>query len=128
MIMKTIYKVVKPPHSIDEGSVFYSARETNANRQSYRLGVPTTNERMPLFAFDTQEHAEDFRKFGESILECQVVLSPKQPKRILLRPTLSNILFWRQIWSKKLVTEATRPIIKGTIFCSSITPLEVVKW
>ena len=126
MIMKTVYKVVMTPHLMHDGSIFYSARETNDNRQTYELGTPATNEKMPLFAFDTWAHAEDFRRDCESVLECQAVLSPKQPKKILYNSTINNNLFWKQIWSKKRVTETTQPTIKGTLFCSSITPIKIV--
>lgn len=128
MIMKTVYKVVRRIDKIK----FESAFNSNYNCQ-YRLEETTTNEKMPLFAFDTLENARNYENWNHTILKCNAVVSLMQPKRraecCYDNPETRSPefdLFWKQIRNHKKITVRTRYKVKGTIFCSSITPLNIV--
>ena len=121
----TVYKVVST--STLAGGLRSARIRTLAH--FYAIGQTTTNERMPLFAFDTLPNARGFRSNAsyEKILKCEAVLSPKQPKSYSW--FFCDVeKFWKQVWSKKKITvkkDSPPPI--GTLFCSSITPLEMVE-
>jgi hypothetical protein len=122
--MKTqiVYKVVRYYGKSGYLSAFVSVHD-----RQYRLGETVTNEKMPLFAFDTLENARAFRHFNHVILKCNAVISSMQPK--LRADTCYDQfdLFWKQIKNYKKITAYTCQKVIGTIFCSSITPLEMVK-
>ena len=116
----TVYKVVR----LDSGVEFFSAFVSPYCCQ-YKLGGIITNKKMPLFAFDTYENAEDYALDWHVILKCEAVLSPKQPKRGADACFNEFNLFWKQVWGKKKITVRTCEKPDGTVFCSSITPLEI---
>lgn len=126
--MKTqiVYKAVK---FFNEQTGYLSAFNS-IFRCRYRIGKATTNKKMPLFAFDTLENARAFSydNFNAFIIfKCNAVVSPMQPKLRAFTYDVDFILFWKQIRNKKKITAFTSQKVKGTIFCSSITLLEIVK-
>ena len=127
MKTRTVYKVVK---SLSP-SRFHSCvlNIDSKHYTAYVIGETTTNERMPLFALKTLNDAKDCEWSNCFILECQAVISPKQPNR-RANICFSNErfeLFWKQVWNKKRVTVPVESLPPGTVFCSSITPIKVIR-
>jgi hypothetical protein len=127
--MATVYKIVRQLNG-----KFCSAWMNGECRTTYEIGKATKSKFGPLFAFNTLENARYWKMsmFRESenvsIVEATARLSRIQPKHLedtqgLLSEKESR-RFWREAKANKGCHLARVP--RGTVFCSSIQPLEIV--
>ena len=129
MKIQTVYKAVRPIHYSITSFQSAMIQDASPHLTSYVIGKTTINETMPLFALKSLENTKDPEWEMYYILECNAVVSPKQPIR-RANICYSNErfeLFWKQIWSKKKVTVPVESLSSGTVFCSSVTPIKVIR-
>lgn len=124
---KICYKVARKDSLLDDFFLSTSSYLNSSYSLRYRIGKPTYPRIGKIFVFDTFENAEAFFYFsGSEVILKGMAKSISRPKYFSTN-FCDIVKFWKNKYMKKSVSKFSHEVQKGTVWCDSFTPTEIVK-